>query len=343
LKHISGSAQIFAKARRGTTIPAGVFLRRRQIDFRTDIPGMIIDTVKAAKDDPEVNYRYSSSPERACGFCLHFEPPGGCQLVAGVTRPCDSCNLFEPDPYGGMIQAELPEPVELPHTRDLPIGPAQTKIGPIQAIIKPPQPVQAQIVPQPVQAEMVGSGKFKPVQATLAEAGKDENWITIGGTHVIVGSPEHDKLKKKIQKTRQATKDTARGIEDETYRPRMHTGQFVSQGKTHKALQKMEADKPKAFDLPAAREEMKGKTDQELEIETAWKWGARAAACYELFESTKETNWLLKAEDYRHETLEHAALAKDNGETLVEIEKLLDKAKGETPVMEASPKTSVKQ
>jgi len=47
----------------------------------------------AAKE--EANYRLGSGSER-CGSCRFFESPAGCSKVAGLIRPIDVCDLFEP-------------------------------------------------------------------------------------------------------------------------------------------------------------------------------------------------------------------------------------------------------
>ena len=67
------------------------------------------------------------------------------------------------------------------------------------------------------------------------------------------------------------------------------------------------------------------KEEEEVEIETAYKWASRAIACFQLHAETKLTKWLIKGEDYRHEALEHAALAKDRGDTLNIIEDEIEK------------------
>lgn len=165
-------------------------------DLDLDTPGVVVDTMKAAKDDPAVNYKYALDPEKSCGMCVHFRAPGTCQLVMGVVRSVDSCNLFEARPDGGRVRAELPagsgwngqagldqspdntvlggtqeEPDGRPE-RDLPIEDAQVKgPGPVQSVLVPAKPQ----VPQ-VQAELVGQGKFGDptgaprVQSELAEA-----------------------------------------------------------------------------------------------------------------------------------------------------------------------------
>jgi len=48
------------------------------------------------KDDRHVNYRYSGNPAKACGSCKYFIAPGECEIVAGLIRPVDVCDQFEP-------------------------------------------------------------------------------------------------------------------------------------------------------------------------------------------------------------------------------------------------------
>jgi hypothetical protein len=79
------------------------------------------------------------------------------------------------------------------------------------------------------------------------------------------------------------------------------------------------------FDIESAIKEVQDKTEQEIEIETAYKWASRSCACYELYEDTKLLKWLLKAEEFKNEALEHAALAKDSGRTLKVVEDEMDK------------------
>lgn len=81
------------------------------------------------------------------------------------------------------------------------------------------------------------------------------------------------------------------------------------------------------FDVAAALSEVQSKAEEQIEIETAYKWGSRAMACYQLYSQTKNVKWLLQAEDYRHEAIEHASLAKDSGNTLRVVEEALDKYK----------------
>jgi hypothetical protein len=64
---------------------------------------------------------------------------------------------------------------------------------------------------------------------------------------------------------------------------------------------------------PEVVDEVLHKTDRTINIETAYKWAARAVVAYIQFTKTESFEWLLRAEDYRHEALEHAALVGDNG------------------------------
>ena len=59
-----------------------------------------------AKDDPAVNYRYASDPEKSCGECAHFREPAACELVAGMILKTDTCDLFEPAGEGGDDEQE---------------------------------------------------------------------------------------------------------------------------------------------------------------------------------------------------------------------------------------------
>lgn len=77
------------------------------------------------------------------------------------------------------------------------------------------------------------------------------------------------------------------------------------------------------LDLHLARSEVLSKSDTDLEIETAQKWAARAIACFKLYDETSDMKWILRAESYHQEALEHAALARDDGDTLREIEAVI--------------------
>lgn len=73
------------------------------------------------------------------------------------------------------------------------------------------------------------------------------------------------------------------------------------------------------MDVAAALTEVQEKTQAEIEAETARAWGARAVACFLLFKTTGRTDWFMRAEHYRGEALEHAAMVDDNGLTVQTI------------------------
>ena len=70
----------------------------------------------------------------------------------------------------------------------------------------------------------------------------------------------------------------------------------------------------------SADSEVASKSEAVLERETAKKWAARALACY-------RRGWLLRAESYRHEALEHAALAGDHGKLVGELQSQIDRVR----------------
>ena len=80
--------------------------------------------------------------------------------------------------------------------------------------------------------------------------------------------------------------------------------------------------------------EVSQKSDATIERETSRKWLARAIACYQKFDRTGKNKWLIRAESYRQEALEHAALIGDCGKTVCAVEKALKaecaKSKSET-------------
>ena len=79
------------------------------------------------------------------------------------------------------------------------------------------------------------------------------------------------------------------------------------------------------FDVPAAMKEVQAKSEPQIEVETAYKWASRALACYQLYRATRDLAWFLRAEQYRHEAFEHAAVAGDEGHTLQSIEVTIGK------------------
>jgi len=87
------------------------------------------------------------------------------------------------------------------------------------------------------------------------------------------------------------------------------------------------------LDVNAAKTEVQEKDEHQIESETALKWAARSIACFQLYDETDELKWLFRAEDMRHEAIEHASLADE--ETLDFVRKELDEAKAKlTPEAE---------
>lgn len=79
------------------------------------------------------------------------------------------------------------------------------------------------------------------------------------------------------------------------------------------------------FDIDAALKEVKEKEIEEIEKETSYKWASRSCACFQLYKETELLKWLLNAEEYANEAIEHGALVKDGGKTLGIVEKEIDK------------------
>ena len=66
-------------------------------------------------------------------------------------------------------------------------------------------------------------------------------------------------------------------------------------------------------DVDKAKAELAKKSLSDIQGETAYVWGARAIAAYECFQVANDpkwsSKWISEALEYRHEALEHAALA----------------------------------
>jgi hypothetical protein len=77
-----------------------------------------------------------------------------------------------------------------------------------------------------------------------------------------------------------------------------------------------------------AKEELAKKSYLEIQKETAWKWASRAAASYELAVEEKDIHRKVAiyqvAEEYWHESLEHAALYEDDGKLLKGLQEVLN-------------------
>ncbi len=49
---------------------------------------------QVSKED--VNYKYAADESKQCQKCKNFRAPSGCSLVAGLIRPVDTCDMFNP-------------------------------------------------------------------------------------------------------------------------------------------------------------------------------------------------------------------------------------------------------
>jgi hypothetical protein len=78
------------------------------------------------------------------------------------------------------------------------------------------------------------------------------------------------------------------------------------------------------FKISDAQDELSKKTYHDIQKETAYKWGSRAIACF--INAGHELNLIKKfgliqlGEEYRHESIEHAALVEDAGKTLAFVQ-----------------------
>lgn len=85
---------------------------------------------------------------------------------------------------------------------------------------------------------------------------------------------------------------------------------------------------PLNLDIDAAIIEVQQKSIQQVHRETAATWVSRAIASWRLMRTAappgRQLARRLEAEDYGQEALEHAALARDGGVTLAEVEAALE-------------------
>ena len=69
-----------------------------------------------------------------------------------------------------------------------------------------------------------------------------------------------------------------------------------------------------------AAREIRQRSRNQIEKDTAFKWAARAIAAYELFRSAPHLHrWIRDSQTYFDEALEHAALADESGEVLFAV------------------------
>lgn len=78
------------------------------------------------------------------------------------------------------------------------------------------------------------------------------------------------------------------------------------------------------LDVKAAIKELEVKSIEDIQRETAWKWASRACASFQKASEQKSlkaaVKWLMEAEEYKHEAVEHAALVeKEDGKLLKEV------------------------
>lgn len=74
-----------------------------------------------------------------------------------------------------------------------------------------------------------------------------------------------------------------------------------------------------------AGREVASKSEVVIERETARTWAARAVACYRNHARTRDTRWLLRANHYRDEALEHAAMVGDGGVFVGQVQQAIDR------------------
>jgi hypothetical protein len=74
---------------------------------------------------------------------------------------------------------------------------------------------------------------------------------------------------------------------------------------------------------PEVVREVLDRSDREISVATAEKWCDRSVVAYRQYRKTRSIDWLLRAEDYRHEALEHAALVGDGGKLVGKLERLI--------------------
>ena len=76
--------------------------------------------------------------------------------------------------------------------------------------------------------------------------------------------------------------------------------------------------------IEAARIELRTKSKQLIEADTADKWASRALAAYEFYTVSRSLDWLSDAIAYHGEAVEHAAHATPGH--LAMVEQILDNA-----------------
>lgn len=81
------------------------------------------------------------------------------------------------------------------------------------------------------------------------------------------------------------------------------------------------------LDIETHLNEVQTKSEAEIEYETAQTWASRSAAAYHLVTQVPDLGnkiaWLMRAEDLRHEAVEHSSLADDEGNVLKQLKEVL--------------------
>jgi len=91
---------------------------KNKLELRSVMPKRKTESVEDLDELPEggqyekedVNYRYAANEAQSCGTCTHFIAPGSCEIVAGLIRTVDVCDLFDPIDDGrvsGVVQARF--------------------------------------------------------------------------------------------------------------------------------------------------------------------------------------------------------------------------------------------
>jgi hypothetical protein len=82
------------------------------------------------------------------------------------------------------------------------------------------------------------------------------------------------------------------------------------------------------LDVNKQLKELKQKTYEQIQTDTAYTWASRACAAFKYSMDAKDYNehikWLIMYEDYKHEAIEHAALIETGTSLLGQIIKLIN-------------------
>lgn len=89
--------------------------------------------------------------------------------------------------------------------------------------------------------------------------------------------------------------------------------------------------------LPNQLREVRTQSDAQVECSTAEKWAGRAVACYRMYASSGKVTWLIRADRYREEALEHAAVVGDCGKTVMAIQKEIDRQARSFGIVDGKP------